>query len=129
MKKDESYIFPDSQIQDSLEVLEENGYIKTSKTLGGGLYAYQITTRGFEVYANERIPDYHEKIDSVISAIVNQDLGDNRSIAETLGQEVFLVNHIMDLLEQRGFIRQAKMLGGGCAIVSVSASLRRHLNE
>jgi hypothetical protein len=127
--KDGKLIFAEDQLNDSLEILEQHAYIDICKTISGGLDAYKITTYGFEVYGTECIKDYEGIVKRVISAIVNSGLEDNSSIEETLKEKRVVINHILDLLERNGHIRQAKGIGGEQHIVSVSAGLRRSLNN
>ncbi|AAM72693.1 MAG TPA: toll/interleukin-1 receptor domain-containing protein [Chlorobaculum sp.] len=126
--KDDKPILPEDELKDSLEILDGGGYIKLMRTLGGGFFPYQITTYGFDVYANASIPDYQGKIAAVVSAIVNEKLMSNAKIQERLKENKIIVDHILNVLENKGHIKQSKMIGGLSEIFNVSPSLKRALS-
>jgi TIR domain len=128
--KDNVPIVPEEELEDSLEILDSEGYIQLLRTLGGGLFSYQITTYGFEAYAKAAIPEYQSKVTSVISAIVNENFHSNIEIQKKLRLKIkqpMIVDHILDVLESNGHIRIAKNLGGTASIYNVSPSLKRFL--
>jgi len=125
--KDDKQILPEDELKDSLEILDGVGYIKLTRTFGGGFFPYQITTYGFEVYANASIPNYQDKIAAVVSAIVNEKLMSNVEIQERLKENRIIVDHIFSVLENNGHIKQTKMIGGLSQIFNVSPSLKRAL--
>lgn len=125
---DEKLLVPEEQLKDSLEILDCNGYIKLMRTIGGGFFPYQITTYGFEVYANATVPDYQDKIAAVVSAIVNEKLMSNAEIQERLKENIIIVDHILSKLESNGYIKQAKLIGGLSQIFNVSPTLKRALS-
>jgi len=127
--KDNQLLLPEDELKDSLEILDGNGYIKLLRTIGGGLFQYQITTYGFDIYANQVISDYQEITASVVSSIVNDKLTSNIEIQEHLNENKVVVDHILAVLEANGHIKQAKMIGGLSHIFYVSPSLRRALAQ
>lgn len=126
--KDEKLLVPEEELNDSLEVLDGNGYIKLIRTIGGGLMPYQITTYGFDVYANTEVQNYQGKIAAVVSAIVNEKLTSNDEIQERLSENKAIVDHILNVLENNGHIKQAQLIGGLSHIFYVSPSLKRALS-
>jgi TIR domain len=129
--KDKTSIVPEEELEDALDILDSEGYIKLLRTFGGGLFSYQITTIGFEAYFKAAVPDYQSKVTAVISAIVNENLHDNIAIQEKLRSKIeqpMVVDHILDVLESNGHIKIAKYLGGSTSIHRVSPSLRRFLS-
>lgn len=122
-----SPVIPEAELKDSLEILDQTGYITLAKTLGGGLLPYKITTYGFESYANSSIPDYQSKIATVAFSIVNEKFENNIAIQEKLGEPRMLINHILDVLESNGHIKQVKMMSGLAHILKVSPSLKRSM--
>lgn len=126
--KNDVQIVPEEELYDSLEILENHGYVKLNKTLGG-IYLFQITTLGFDVYAKAMIPDYQDKITSVAFAIVNENLRSNVTIREHLKENPLIVNHILNLFENSDLIKQAKLLSGISQIVNVSPALKRALSD
>jgi hypothetical protein len=126
--KDERPLVPEEELKDSLEILDNNGCIKLLRTIGGGLFPYQITTYGLDVYATATVPDYQGKIAEVVSAIVNEKLMSNAEIQERLKENKVIVDHILSVLESNGHIKQVKMIGGLSQIFNVSPSLKRALS-
>lgn len=118
---------PPNELGDSLEMLEQNGYIRLIRDIGPGPYRFRITLYGMDQYARVYIPDYSEIINDVVVSIVNKQLKDNRSIAKEVGQHLRLVDHIMDLLENKGQLKLSKDVAGGVRVLDVSVSLRRAL--
>jgi hypothetical protein len=127
--KEGKAIIPESELKDSLDILNQQGYIKASRTLGSGFFPYQITEFGLESYAHSHINNYDQKIASVVSAIVNKNALDNFTIEEELKEPRLIINHILDALESNGHISQSKMMGGMCRIYKVSPTLKRLLKQ
>jgi eukaryotic-like serine/threonine-protein kinase len=116
----ESMGITQQELFDSLEVLTDEHYIQPSKTIGGGLPIndFEITEFGFEQYANEYIGDYQSRIDSVIDEII-------REKKEVYDTPDIIVEHILDHLASKGFIKLSKRMGGKVVIMHVSAQMRR----
>jgi len=127
--KDDSLIIPEEELGDSLEILDKFGYIKLIRTLGGGLYQYQVTTYGLDSYLNATIPNFHDKVQGVISVIVNEKLSSNFEITERLTENVVIVNHILNALEKDEHIKQSKTIGGMSQVFYVSPTLKRILRD
>ena len=122
--------FSRSEIKDSIEILEQNGYIDISIYMrdGGDNYAchyYKVTTYGFDNYAQSYLTDYSPTIDRVVSLIVNEGVKINLLIQEKIDQPIVIINHILDVLESNDHLKLIKMTGGTVQIHHVSASLRR----
>ena len=124
--KDGLPLFPEEELGDSLEILDNDGYIKLIREFGGNSQ-YKITTYGFDVYANAIIPDYQDKVEKVVSAIVNEKIVGNIEIQKRVEENKVVVDHILEVLETNGHIKQAKMIGGFSHIYNVSPSLKRAL--
>ncbi|MCD6197414.1 MAG: toll/interleukin-1 receptor domain-containing protein [Deltaproteobacteria bacterium] len=118
---------PEGELSDSLEMLDQYGYIRLHRTLDKGPYEYEITLFGFDKYASAYIKDYQQIIHDVIVSIVNQSLRDNHEIADRLGQPLKLIEHILDLLESKGHVKLSKDLDGGVHIFDTSPALKRML--
>lgn len=125
--KNGQYIIPESELSDSLEMLDSCGYVQLHRTLGAGPYQYGVTLFGFDKYASAYINDYQQIIHDVIIAIVNQSLGDNSEIAKKLGQPIKLIDHTLDLLESNGHLNLSKTIGGDVHINNISPALKRML--
>ncbi len=126
--KEGNFIIPKSELTDSMEILDQHGYIRIHRVMGGGLCHFRITTFGFDAFANSCLTDYQTMIKAVISALVNRQLTDNQSIAKELGQPRFLVDHIFDVLEIKGLLKQSKSIGMFHHVYNLSPSLKRSLN-
>ena len=121
------YLVPDSELSDSLEVLDQQGYIKLSRTLGSGTHHFQVTKYGFETFARSCIPEYDQAVADLVFAIVNKQILANVELEQELGQPRMLVDHILDLLESNGHIALSKMMGGLQRVYNVSPTLKRSL--
>lgn len=127
--KDGEYVIPETELRDSMEMLEQQYYISISHTLGNNLDSFFITTVGFDVYAHSYVPNYNGIVSDVVSALVNKQLTNNDSIAQELQQPRLVVDHIFDLLEHNGHLKQSKLLGGRQEVYRISPSLRRSLQN
>jgi hypothetical protein len=123
----ETPAIPEGELSDSLEMLDRGGYIKVTRLIGMAFCPYRVTTFGFRAYAEACIPDYEERIASVVSVIVNEGLVDNDAIRERLNESGMLVDHILSLLRNLGHIRLAELIGGFSRIIDVSPALKRML--
>lgn len=124
--------FSRAEIRDCIEILEKNGYLDVSSSVGGGggvNYGchYKITTNGLDNYAKSYIPDYSETLDKVVSLIVNEGANSNSAIQEKFNKPIIIINHILNVLESNCHVKLSKSVSGIIHIFSVSASLRRTL--
>ena len=108
-------------------MLEQHGYIRLLRDVGPGPYRFLVTLYGMDQYARAYVQNYSEIINDVVISIVNKQLKDNRSIANEVHQRLRLVDHILDLLKNRGQLKLSKDVAGGVRIYNVSVSLRRAL--
>lgn len=128
-KEDGEYVIPEMELRDSMEMLEQQYYISISHTLGDNLDSFFITIAGFDVYAQSYVPNYQGILSDVVSALVNKQLSNNDSIAQELQQPRLVVDHILDLLEHNGHLKQSKLNGGRQEVFRISPSLRRSLQN
>lgn len=126
--ENDSPIIPESELSESLEILDREGYIKLSRTIGAGLSHYQITTHGFEEYAEAYLQNYHELQTRIISLLVNENIASNVELVEKLNQSQLVIDHILDLLEKNGHVNLSKMIGGLIRVYNISPSLKRSLS-
>jgi len=125
--KDGVLLVPEAELKDSLEMLDRNGYIKLSRTIGAGFSHYQITTHGMESYLNAYMPQYQTLIRQMISLIVNKNMLSNAELISETKQPQRLIDHVLDLLELNNHVRLLKTIGRGVRIYDVSPALRRML--
>ena len=126
---DGKLIVPESELNDSVEILEAAKYVSVLCTLGVGLDHFRITTSGLETYAKSSIPGYQDIFRSVVVALVNKELRGNLEIAAETGQTRFLVDHILAVLEGSGYLKQSKYIGEPQSVFSISPSLSRSLQR
>jgi hypothetical protein len=103
---------------ESLAVLGDKHYFELNTVMGGephepelkrltrgGVPSFSITLYGFEQYANVYIPDYQSIVRGVLLQIVNYDKSDSAAIASALNQPRRVIEHVLELLNQRGLLR------------------------
>lgn len=115
----------DEDILESLEVLNSKGYIKATKVLDGSIPFFTISTFGFEQFARANIDNYEEKINDICVKLINHSLQNNSDVANMTKYPLALVNHVFDILESKGFIKMAKVMGGLYLITNVSPEFKR----
>jgi DNA-binding MarR family transcriptional regulator len=115
-----------SMVSESLEALDYQGYVELLKHIGPGPYNARISTLGVSVILGE--PRESELMKAVGLSIVNSKHEQSSDIASEIGESEALVNHCVDRLEARGFIKVARSIGGTVHIHTVSPMLRRALN-
>jgi hypothetical protein len=125
--KDGQPVLPREQLNDSLEYLYEHGTIEWHRDLSGSFHGVGISEAGFELYARDHVDGYSEITKSVISLIVNSELRTNVDIHAALNVNIFLIDHILKVLNSSGKIKVMWFLGGNCMITTVSSSLKRSL--
>lgn len=118
---------PVQELKDSLEILDNNGYIDIMKALGQGFRPYRVTKSGFEIYARSAIEDYESLTGEMMSLIVNRDIRSNIELAQALNRPQYLANHIIWVLEQHGYVKCSRTIGELIRIYDVSAALRREV--
>ena len=88
-----------------------------------------VTDYGFGEYARVHIPDYESVFKSVALQLVNQHKNNSRKIVEALDQPAVLVEHLLNVLANRGYIEAQTFDGGLMFIYKVSPELKRMLRE
>lgn len=114
---------------DSLEILDSDGYIKTQKVLDGKIPFFSITTWGFDEYLRVKLDDYDSLINSVAFTIVNKKIMDSQTIIAELGQPQLIIDHILNVLNNKGLITLQKAIGGISFISQISPKLKRILRN
>lgn len=112
---------------DSLEILEQQGYIKIKRLLGGcprGIGTIQPTLNGAMVYARAYVPATEQNMRVVALAILNHEMSSEIAIAESTGISQFLVGQFLKLFESRGWIKTSSSLQD-TFIFSVAPSMKR----
>ena len=125
--KDGKPLLPETELRDAIEMLEQQYMLRVHHVIGGDLPSFQITTHGFEEYARVCISQYDALVRDVASALVNRKQESDQAIATDLGKPLFIVRHILQVLEDAGHLHLSKTIGGPRHIYNVAASLRRAL--
>jgi hypothetical protein len=126
---DNSEAPPKEQVLESLEILEDQGYVSLSHYIGGvpdrwGCHC-RVTLFGYEEYCKAYVPEYGEMQNSIVGLIVNESIRINHEISEKLDIRLPIVTHVIKLLEHNDFLKTSGVIGNRVAIYSVSAKLRR----
>ena len=115
----------DEDILESLEVLNSKGYIKAIKVLGGSIPFFTISTFGFDQFARANIDNYEEKTNDICIKLINYSLKNNVDVVDMTKYPLALVNHVFDLLENKGLINMVKALGGLYIVTNISPEFKR----
>jgi len=112
-------------VLESLEILDEQGYVQNQRVLGGRVPYFSITTFGFENYLRHNDSKYEEKLEKVVFSILNGKQGRASEIAEQTNINPTIVYHILDFLTSKGLLKTVKVLGGDIIISATSPQLKR----
>lgn len=116
-----------AQFLESAQVLAESYLLERDRVLLT-VPNYSLRHAGLERYLRATMSNYHEISDRVAAFVANNDRTSNREIATALKLPTLLVvEHILDMLESRGLLKQAKAIGRISKVHSVSPRLRRML--
>jgi len=121
---------PTEDIIDSIKILNSRFYIRASWDSSGFSHVV-VTVFGFQEYAKIYISNYNESITSVASFLVNagDTVQESNNISEKLSIPLVLINHILDLFEENGFVKQQKMTGNVTIVWNISPELKRRLTS
>lgn len=124
----EDVAIPEDEIFESLELLDEKGFIDAEKGYGT-IRWFSLTTFGLQTYAESFVPEFKGFADRIIKYIVNNQRSSNIDVAKTLNINSMWIDHVLDDLDSRGEIAISKFGGGLIKIHSASAELRRSLRS
>jgi len=122
----------EAQIMETQDVLEGRYFIEPQRTIGPpSAYDFAITSYGFEEFAQVGIPNYGAIVTSIalfVAQEVSRTEGQySRTIASETGQPIFLVEHILKVLERNGHLKCDGEHEGDIYVYMVSPELRRQL--
>jgi hypothetical protein len=117
------------QAVESMELLNEEGYINAIYTNSEVPYLLTVTDSGFDAYGHAYISDYETLVRSVGRRIVDHNERDSTEIADALNEQLATVEHILGLFEARGFIDIRYETGPSLGFGRVSPRLNRWLQE
>lgn len=118
-----AFDFPESEVLDSLRVLDERCLIE-AKFFGDQVHFFQLDHFGLSEYALNWIPDYPRVFARVAAELVNTDEATSWELAPRLLLPKLLVEHIIRDLQQQGMLTCAGYIQG-VRVVTVSPQLRR----
>lgn len=122
---------PQEDIQESLILLSQEGFLKPHYRSDRKKYPYQVhpDSLGFDTYYRGTIEDYDDLVHQVASALINMREGEGElsRIAKVVDQHKMLVDHILRDFEQRGFTKVRRADGGYAFVSQVSPTLKRAL--
>lgn len=118
----------DEQMSDSLEILDNRGYITRVITISGKTALIQLPTSTLDIYCRQNVNGYENLELSVISSIVNDKKLQTKEIAVAINAPTCLVKQILNSLTSRGKISSSTMMDGSVHVYSTNfAELKRML--
>jgi hypothetical protein len=122
--------FGEDEIDESLNILAGRGYIGVKKIGGVRIWGIQLYSFSLDAFVRVEVPDYGEKLVTIISKIVNESVDTNSVLQETTGIPMPVVLHVLDLMEEKGLLRQTGPAGLPFRkILQVSPELKRILRQ
>lgn len=123
--KNGQYIIPKNLIENALVPLEHDGYIKIHRTLGNDQIDFELGTSALELFCQKCMNDYGEKKAQVAALILNEECLDAKNIAERSSFNLPLVENILWVFEQRGYVKLSRSISESTKIFEISPLLRR----
>ena len=116
----------EQDVRDSVEVVQEQGYLMVDDP-GNGNWIIQLTTDGFSRCAEVFTENYKARLRALSALLVNEGLNENTELAKRLGEPQPLVNFMLDVLQQAGYITTLKAGSGHWEVAVISPMLKRSL--
>jgi hypothetical protein len=120
---------PEEEVLETLEVLENRGYLELTTSAEGNVLALTVTDYGFDQYVRTYLPEYESLFRAVALEIVNHNRQTGDDIADALGRPPIIVEHIVRELDRMGYIKSQQFPGGLVYIHGPTAELKRWLRE
>lgn len=114
---------------DALHILKERRYLKESPELAPVPPWFSITQSGLEEYLSRFYPEYPDTFRRVAMAVVNQGLLENYELAKELAQAQVVIDHVIRMMTQRGFVLATEALGGHVWIDEILPPLKRYVRD
>jgi hypothetical protein len=125
LKTLEEHGISQSQVFESLEILNQKHFIQVQSEGGDHIDFFRIRHYGFENYARVFMKNFDELVSQILTSIVNRDLSTNHEIAQNLDIPKAVVDYILDIFESRRYIEMSKTMDGTVSINEVSVSGKR----
>jgi hypothetical protein len=131
LEKAKDFDIPKNEVFESLTLLHERYYIEPHFVMGGefAFFSFNINTSGFEEYARVYVDGYDRIFESVAFQLVNGGKEDNESIIKALNQPQMIVDHVLNVMMNRGLIEAEEYNEGLIHIFDVSTELKRMLRN
>ncbi len=118
------------RIAESQEMLQEEGFVKLSRTMGppDTIYAFSLTLKGFQEFAKAGIPEFNQLVSKVAAALARDggNLPTGNALAQEFGEPLRVIEHILELLEHNDLIEITRQYGGPYMTVwRISTKLKR----
>ena len=125
------YEIPQQELEDSVQVLEDHMHLKVHPVIGCKIHRVEVSLYGLEKYLEVTRPDFAALIQQVALQIVNEHKHDGTSLFAGFDAPVMVFRTVIQILEDRGFIKTSWYIGGSLAfhIMEVSPQLRRALQQ
>lgn len=120
---------PQQELLDSLEILEQQYFIKVGRVIGAPLSHVVLTDFGFQKFAEAYVDDYQDVVPQIAGLLVNENVRQNDELATRVNKPRAFVDFVLNLMEANNHIKVSKSLGGQSHVWEVSASLRRALQQ
>jgi len=118
----------DAELGESIEMLESHGCLR-AKRAAGDIWLVELSTFSLDGYMRATIQDFDQQILTVVAQIVNEKKDDTTSLGKATGLPNAVILHILDVLEQQGFLKTAGPAGFPVRkVFSVSGRLGRILH-
>lgn len=119
-----------AQIEESLRILADEYYLKGDATLGFRIPPFfTITTSGFHEYLSIYDPTYNNNLRAICFDLVNNDRHSSAEVETTTATKRFMVHHILDVLEQKGYVSVTPVSGNIYLIGPINPKLARLLRS
>lgn len=126
LAKIHEYDIVEEQVFESLEFLDEKGFIEGEHTINSrGIAYFKITPLGFENYGDKFLVNFENTVIDIILSAMNEGLTEKSTIATYLKIPEGLVYHILLILEMRGIIKVQQYIGGKMEITKITAYGKR----
>lgn len=123
------YDIPESEVFDTLEILDKYHYIDTMKVLGGKAPAFSITNYGLRIFSSEYFDNYDHYEQNISLMLVNEQVRTSKDISEQLQIPHLLVTVILQDLSDSGLIKIQRVMGVMILIINVEVELKRRLRD
>jgi len=123
------YGISDTDCEETLTLLHEDGYIKGEFITGFPIAFFQITVQGFLLYSKKWIPNFETITHDVIIFIVNNNPQTNEEISEGIGQPRMIVDNILQWLSYQGLVKISEEICGCIVLIEFSPKLKRMVSN